>query len=177
MKFLCRADGVSRYHRACRLIGSGEEFLLSPETGEPLTVYHGTAAEFGEFEPGHSNEWSVPRRGFYFTDDPHAAVEFGPVKAFRLRMRNPLDLRDESAWGDYMAVASRVPGLAEALDAAGVQSVYSAVSRGFAQWGEFLEAAEEAGYDGVIMPDRLGGACGLHFDSYIAFRPSQIAGG
>ena len=167
---------MSRYHLAYRLTGSGE-FLLSPETGEPLVVYHGTTAEFGEFEPGRSNAWTVPRKGFYFTDDPDAAREFGPVKAFRLRMRNPLDLRDGAAWGDYMAVASAVPELAEALDAAGVESLGQAVSGGFAQWGEFLAAAEKAGYDGIIMPDRLGGPCGLHFDSYIAFSPSQVARG
>lgn len=167
---------MSRFHRAYGLIGSGGEFLLSPETGEPLVVYHGTTAEFAEFEPGRSNAWTVPRKGFYFTDDPHAAREFGPTKAFRLRMRSPLDLRDDAAWGGYMAVASRVPELAEALEAAGVDSLGRAVSGGFAQWSEFLAAAEEAGYDGIIMPDCLGGPCGLHFDSYIVFRPSQIAG-
>jgi hypothetical protein len=176
VKFFCGDCGVSRFYRAYVLIGSGEEFLLSPETGEPLVVYHGTNAEFDEFEPGRSNAWSVPRKGFYFTDDPHAAREFGPTKAFRLRVRNPLDLRDNAAWGDYMAVALRVPELAEALETAGVDSLGQAVSGGFAQWGEFLAAAEEAGYDGVIMPDRLGGPCGLHFDSYIVFRPSQVAG-
>lgn len=176
MKFFCGDCGVSRFHRAYRLIGSGE-FLLSPETGEPLVVYHGTTAEFGEFEPGHSNAWTVSRKGYYFTDDPDAAREFGPVKTFRLRMRNPLDLRDGAAWGDYMAVASRVPELVEALDDAGVESLGRAVSGGLAQWGEFLAAAEEAGYDGIIMPDCLGGPTGLHFDSYIVFSPSQVAGG
>jgi len=165
---------VSRYHIAHAKIAQGDPYV-SDETGEPLVVYHGSATDFDAFEPGHGSGWSVPRKGFYFTDDRRAAEEFGGVvKAFNLRMRNPLDLRGESSLAEYLAVADRVPWLAQALRDEDIESVHGAVGGGYAQSDDFVDAAKDAGYDAVIMPDRLGGPTGLHFDSYIVFEPSQI---
>lgn len=164
------------YHRAIRIAAmSGQGLYMSDETGEPLVAYHGSAADFAAFEAGHGSGWSAPRRGFYFTDDSHAAREFGSaVRAFNLRIRNPLDLRGEGSLPEYAAVAARVPQLEETLRDAGVESVHAAVSGGHAQSDDFVDAAAEAGYDAIIMPDALGGPTGLHFDSYIVFDPSQI---
>lgn len=153
-----------RYHRAFRTVAMSDQGLyMSDETGEPLVAYHGSATDFAAFEPGHGSGWSAPRRGFYFADGSHAAGEFGSVvRAFNLRIRNPLDLRGEDSLSEYMSIAAGVPHLEDTLRDAGVETVHAAVSGGHAQSDDFVDAAA------------LGGPTGLHFDSYVVFDPSQI---
>jgi hypothetical protein len=136
--------------------------------GRPLQVYHGSDATFHVFEEGHDNGWSVPRQGFYFTDDLEMASEFGEAKGYYLALRNPADLRGN---------ADHLRQIVEALDeeeqkAYAGQSLYLLCCRGKLQTEAFLAAAKRAGFDGLIIDDRLGNARG--FDSYIAFESTQI---
>lgn len=136
--------------------------------GRPLLVYHGSDAEFQVFEPGHENGWSQPRQGFYFTDDLEMATEFGEPKGYYLALRNPADLR----YND-----DHLQRIVEAMDEAERASylgrrLYPLACEGKLQTAPFLEAARRAGFDGLILDDRLGNARG--FDSYVAFEPTQI---
>ncbi|HHV49075.1 MAG TPA: hypothetical protein GXX56_08980 [Rhodocyclaceae bacterium] len=143
--------------------------------GKPLTVYHGTTKQFTTFEEGKKNGWSVPRKGFYFTDEKNVAEEFGKPTDVFLSLRNPIDLRDMSAnnaafWQVYDFLPDEQQ--AEIDNLQGSSKPYLAVMNGLAQSDEFIAAAKRAGFDGMVFGDQLGG--GPAFDSYVAFEPTQI---
>ena len=53
--------------------------VVHPKTGEPLVVYHGTAADFAVFDKERSNSQSktgVPHGVFFFTDNPEVADSY-----------------------------------------------------------------------------------------------------
>ena len=53
--------------------------VVHPKTGEPLVVYHGTAADFAVFDKERSNSQSktgVPHGAFFFTDNPEVADSY-----------------------------------------------------------------------------------------------------
>ena len=53
--------------------------VVNPKTGEPLVVYHGTAADFAVFDKERSNSQSktgVPHGAFFFTDNPEVADSY-----------------------------------------------------------------------------------------------------
>jgi len=155
----------------------GEEFgKRSSAKGGTFRLYHGTASDFKDFEAGHDNRWSVPRSGLYFTDSLHAAREFGHrIVESDVTMGNPLDLRDSGDREGFERVLALLdPTYRGEAGAGGGDPIYTAVNRGLVQEREFVEAAQRAGYDGLIIPDRLGGPNGLYFDSYIAFSPGQV---
>src|SRR5208337_382305 len=145
------------------------------KTAGTYRLYHGTVGDFDQFEGGHSNYFTKKREGFYFTDDLEMAKEFGRVLVADVTINHPLDLREEWKNPDFdKAFALLSPEYQEKIKGGPYNSIVSnATSRGLAQTPEFLTAAKEAGFDGIIMPDRLGHA--RWFDSYIAFDSSQIA--
>jgi hypothetical protein len=138
----------------------------------PPVFYHGTVNVFEEFEPGHSNGFSRPRDGFYFTDDRAIAEELGHiVKEAHLHMKRPLDLRDSfGTAADFATVVAALPD--EPRLKISEHSVYGAVVRGLTQTREFIQALCSTGFDSLIIPDQLGG--GPCFDSFIVFDPRQI---
>ena len=148
----------------------------APEIKIPDVLYHGTSAVFDTFEGNQSNGWSVSRKGHYFTDDIDAAKEFGHVVIpAKVTMNNPLDLREDTSEVNRIveSLASKedVDAITEQI---GRFTAYRFVTQGLAQTSEFISAAKSRGYDGLIMPDNLGGTMGQYFDSYIVFDPQQI---
>jgi predicted GIY-YIG superfamily endonuclease len=149
----------------------------SQKTAGAYSLYHGTGSDFDKFESGHFNGWSRQRGGFYFTDDIEAAKEFasgGYLIQADVTITHPLDLRQEWKNPDFEKVlAILTPEYQEKIKTGPYSSMVSnATARGLAQTPEFLKAVQGAGFDGIIMPDRLGH--GSWFDSYIVFNPSQI---
>src|SRR5690606_33231916 len=60
------------------------------ENNEPLIVYHGTEAEFTEFEPTKPNFYQETEGWYFFTDKKEAAKAFGKnVMAVFLNIDNP----------------------------------------------------------------------------------------
>jgi GNAT superfamily N-acetyltransferase len=138
-------------------------------------LYHGSANEFEDFELGHRNGWSIPRDGLYFTDDLPAAKEFGHrIIVADVTMNNPLDLRNEYGKNsDFERVFALLPPDYQKNIEDGPYSglIPNTVKTGLAQTEEFIKAAKDSGFDGIIMQDSIGHQ---GFDSYIAFSPSQV---
>lgn len=136
----------------------------------PIIVYHGSDADFHVFENGHDNGWSKERNGFYFTDDSEMAAEFGEVREFYLAIKSPADFTT----GDPAAILKRIVAClpAEVAQKYEGKSEIHCLANGLLQTNEFLDAAALAGFDGIIIDDRLGG--GRCFTSFIALAPTQI---
>ncbi|NYT45145.1 hypothetical protein H0A64_09965 [Alcaligenaceae bacterium] len=116
--------------------------------GKPLVVYHGTTADFTEFDPTGGN---TP--GSWFTTDASAAQSFGDPMAVYVTINNPGELAD-------LAAARR--SAAREFDP-------------MEQGREFNEAVarqlESAGFDGVHA-ENFQGAGGR--EVWMALRPEQI---
>lgn len=139
-----------------------------------MVVYHGTNASFSNFEPDHSNGWSKPRRGFYFTDDFDIASEFGKVRTYRITLNNPADFTEGNGDEIIREVLALKPNLAQGFDQSGDyrgQLTYRFTRRGGLQTDEFISALLELGYDGMIFDDALGTT---PFTSYVVFDASNI---
>ena len=152
--------------------------VVKDENGNPLTVYHGTQANFDSFERRTGMNSTVlgpepvARHGFFFTPDRDFAEEFkggkgnGRVVEASLAIKNPLDLRDGIS-----------DDLAEKLSQHGISKNWLLNHQ--ETWerfdGEdgaaFVEALKKSGYDGAIIKEP--GANGQH-TSYVAFSPDQI---
>jgi len=117
--------------------------------GEPLVVYHGTKADFSDFNPAIG---STP--GTWFTTDKAAAEGFGKVKLARITITNPASLTDLSAARRRVAATGKEPG---------TQDFNKAV----------MEYLESQGFDGINDP-KFAGVGGKGGDVWAVFRPDQI---
>lgn len=133
--------------------------------GRPLVVYHGTDADFSEFE-------RTEDIGFHFGDHDAANARAaladeegggGNVRPVYLRISNPLRLPDLHTWGPVEVAA--------ALRQAGVLATRQADS--FAEYNDremVRDALTAKGYDGIVYRNETEGSG----DSYIVFEPGQI---
>lgn len=144
---------------------------------EPLLVYHGSVASFSEFTHGNKNGMSLPRRGFYFTDNAKAAREFGPVRHFYLSIKHPADFRYDDGQVFVDRALAYDTDLAKRITAA-VTERYgpgNRVSRlahmGMLQTDAFIMALAATGCDGMFFDDNF---AGHDFTSFVAFNPDQI---
>lgn len=141
--------------------------------GNPLVVYHGTAADFTEF--------SHNRTGIYFTDDAGAASEFAEggeswdlagndttapaVMPAYLSLQNPLVL--DAQW--------QRDNMLDAWDNGALDWDWGALDVA-------LGKAQKDGYDGAILRgfldysgfDQSGKRSERPYDQFVAFRPNQI---
>jgi hypothetical protein len=150
------------------------------DEGNPLLVYHGTFAKFAKFSHGNKNGMTMPRRGFYFSDKPEAAQEFGDAHGYYLAIKRPADFRD--AYGRVGAdIITRAlatdPELAERVTQAVEDHYGPGLSPGrlgrigLLQTDDFLAALIRIGHDGMFFEDDF---AGHDFTSYVAFDPHQI---
>jgi len=101
------------------------------DNGEPLTMYHGTNADFNSFDSsqiGSAQEGKLfAGSGFYFADNKNDAEAYGDrVMEVFLRMENPLDMRDKKAFSK--AFQDSVP-IGETKSLKELQSAYEQASR------------------------------------------------
>lgn len=149
------------------------------EAGAPLVVYHGSDRDFARFEPGHKNGMTLPRRGFYFTDNLQAAREFGRVHGYHLAIRRPADFRHDGGQTFVdQALAYNNGELADWYQAAvhdrygaGGATVGRLARMGLLQPDDFLEALAGIGCDGMFFDDDF---AGHSFTSFVAFDAAQI---
>lgn len=126
------------------------------EQGRPLVVYHGTNADFSEFDPeaqGSSGQGSG-EPGFFFEASPDNAARYtrqgggANVMPVYLSLKNPLIVERTNTKYDYDGSYSRVA------------------------FANFIDDALELGHDGVIFRDVLDR--GKRSTQYVAFQPEQI---
>ena len=126
------------------------------DQGRPLAVYHGTNADFSEFDPeaqGSSGQGSG-EPGFFFEASPDNAGRYtrqgggANVMPVYLSLKNPLVVERTNGKYDYDGSYSRVA------------------------FANFIDDALEIGHDGVIFRDVLDR--GKRSTQYVAFSPEQI---
>ena len=132
------------------------ESKVVDEQGRPLVVYHGTNADFNEFDPeaqGSSGQGSG-EPGFFFEASPDNAARYtrqgdgANVMPVYLALKNPLIVERTNTKYDYDGSYSRVA------------------------FANFIDDALELGHDGVIFRDVLDR--GKRSTQYVAFQPEQI---
>lgn len=125
--------------------------------GNPLRVYHGSNADFAEFDPGtlgKASDFGFAGKGFYFMDDPEWASGYAEVAhsdhggepvvyAVYLSLQNPLEVDNYDAF----------EGIPRDHDAA----------------QKIQDDLVAQGYDGIIVRGKAGNPT-----EYVAFRPNQI---
>lgn len=130
----------------------GDSAIVNPE-GEPLRVFHGTAADFSIFDParlGEQTGGADARCGYFFAENPKSAEQFtwkqgeksGSIMPAYLCVSNPM-VSDHLLDGSTGTTA-----------------------------GKIIQAAKDAGHDGVVFQrsDMLG-----HTGrTFVAFAPGQI---
>lgn len=142
-------------------------------------LYHGTNRDFDQFEDGHSNGWSKPRNGFYFTDDLEVVEEFfGNVTEWHVKLNNAANF-EHGGGNDIVFRAIEVsPELNEIVEE--IHEYYrddnpSLLAQRFARRGElqtdtFINALKKLGYDGMIFDDVMSQS---PFTSYVAFNSNS----
>lgn len=142
--------------------GNGVSKVTDPETGEPLVVYHGTAADFNAFDNKKTgaNDRGLWGRGHYFSAVVRNANSYAERQGDGARVipafssiKNPLVLRTGTD------LVTRLPDGTNYRDFVGANLDGSKIK----------EIAESGGYDGVIQikPDGFIG-------DLVAYTPSQI---
>lgn len=162
--------------------------VVVDDKGKPLVVYHGTNAEFTEFDPekrGENTGWDNAKVGFFFIADRRLAEEFAQETArgdriidAYLSIQNPLRLTTEDLFNNReqaptlteIFFGERIDDPDEALqsinDEIGLGEIGEIFESLGADWAK--EIMERDGYDGVIS--HFGGG---HLE-YVAFYPEQI---
>ena len=134
--------------------------------GKPLVVYHGTQADFSQFQD--LNE----RQGFYFAEDPELAALFaeGPganTMPVYLSIKRPADLTQVSS---ALYADLRQHGYNGRLLTTRPEEMWEL----FDGDSELKDALVAAGYDGARMPEQLRPGYPETEPAWIAFRPEQI---
>jgi hypothetical protein len=167
------------------------------ERGEPLVVYHGTAAgRFESFRP-HVRKGEQLGFGIHFADEEGFArgYAYGPqarraakgsspaVYAVFLSIQNPLDVeRIVSEGTDEFRLAQGLAGkrLVAMKDERGIRVAYLRNAIELATPERAQAAIQAAGYDGIrysaglLSPSAYGWERGASSPSWIAFSPTQI---
>jgi len=111
----------------------------------------------------------------YATDDIDAASSYAgqfakeqaEIKALRMRLKNPLDLRDPAAFQKWIGYdVSNEQGDRQ-------QSTMAQSNSKLRSGGNLLQKIKDAGYDGIIFYDTDNLNRGAH-TSYVAFRSDQV---
>lgn len=151
------------------------------KNGEPLVVYHGTSADFDEFDTAGGNDLGSHFGSIRQSDDLNK-TEGGRTIPVYLSIKNPLRLPDLERWNDE----SMLPNLKEhGIDVEIPKREY--VSADMAtnymhnikmKRKAIAAALDKAGYDGIVYSNTFEGGGeklkGDAADSYIVFSPRQI---
>lgn len=126
----------------------------SKKSVTPILLYHGTHAKFDSFDMSKSRDGA-----HFFTDNESHAASFGVVRAYAVKMSNPMEIDQD------------------ALDAAwdrahpdGEQDDRCLLPRDFVS--DFVKQAKEAGHDGLIIREM--GDRDIQADMFLPFTPEQI---
>lgn len=122
--------------------------------GLPMVVYHGTNAKFSTFDMAKSRDGAH----FFVANESHAA-SFGEVKAYLLKIENPLEISQDDLDEEW---DKEHPG--------GEQDERCLLPRDFVHL--FVKRAHMLGHDGLII--RQMGDRDIQADMYLPLSPDQI---
>ena len=132
------------------------------ENGFKIKAYHGTNAEFTEFNRkkiGSNTDDGVYGRGFYFSSSRNQAEQYGKIGDYYLNLTNPLVLND------YQSIEE----LADVLDMSESNFSMSGgiVRPRYSFVDSFTSHVQYAGFDGVIVDYGTS-------DEIVVFKPTKI---
>ena len=130
------------------LFESTETSKVVDEFGEPLTVYHGTNAEFDEFTiAGTKTDDGMYGHGYYFTDE-YSSGKYGKYKiSANLVIDNPLILNDSAQ--SWMREINGIPEAKDLEDLREIEKLPNYKKHYSAK--EITREIINQGYDGVIV--------------------------
>lgn len=146
--------------------------VMNERTGEPLVAYHGTGAEFNVFDKnkaGAGNDKGLRGKGFYFSPNRTTSESYGEkIIGAYVSLKNPFRPSDftsaeevaehlinklsEQGYEDYTVD----PFIFNVGNSFSVRSQYA---------GTFSSILKDAGYDGILYPNR---------QEIVAFNSNQI---
>lgn len=146
--------------------------VMNERTGEPLVAYHGTGAEFNVFDKnkaGTGNDKGLRGKGFYFSPNRTTSESYGEkIIGAYVSLKNPFRPSDftsaeevaehlinklsEQGYEDYTVD----PFIFNVGNSFSVRSQYA---------GTFSSILKDAGYDGILYPNR---------QEIVAFNSNQI---
>lgn len=133
--------------------------------GEPMVVYHGTAADFDQFSKA-ADAKHIELPGFFFTPDPSIAERFAASASRR-------EFRDDDGYIAGYEGAAVVPVYLSIKNPVEINLTDAETGKMTreSEVRENLVAAQKAGHDGAII---RGWADGSGDAQYVAFSPTQI---
>ena len=150
---------------------------VKDKNGNLITMYHGTRADFNTFDAERSGQnyeggWSMSGKGFYFTNDPNVANEYGEssiedgdtnVKEVYLDVKNPFYAYD--SYTEELASLKEKYNLDDQDLSRGDKLIRALNQNGY----DSTKVLQELGYDGVIESTRDG-----EIDDVVVFNSNQI---
>lgn len=149
--------------------------LTKNTDGTPKVFYHGTVADFDEFDASKAKR-ALWGEGFYFAEDVSTANKYannGSVMPVFLNIKNPLDLTK----GIPIYTARKIIPNIDTLDIAHKNGVIEANDFKYflGKQKNSLEVIKNAGYDGIkYFEDRGVKNSTEDYIGYVVFSPSQI---
>lgn len=147
----------------------------------PEILYHGTNAQFEQFDPalkGSNTQYRNTVHGFFFCEKPEHAAMFGKhILVATISMEKPVDLRIHGIFNnkDQASMLCEMAFDVKLSPAWALKKIYNYI--GLGEIMEFYELLNSqyahdvfcsAGYDGIVSD------MGDNNNEYIVFNPSQI---
>lgn len=128
--------------------------MVTGKNGLPLTVHHGTHAQFDQFNMGCALDGA-----HFFTEDEDHACSFGPVKSYYLKLENPMEIHQDDLEFEW-----------DKVHPSGEQDERNLLPRNFVEI--FVQRAKEDGHDGLVIREM--GDRDIQTDMWLPFTPQQI---
>lgn len=143
-----------------------------PESKVRRNVYHGTDAEFGEFNDsfiGENSDHPSSQLGHWFIADRDKAREFatrtGNVYAAKINLKNPYTMEAK----DFAADLDMFRGYRR-----GTQSAQDEYNRSANYFRELSYRLQDRGFDGIIIKGGKTNYPELESDNFVVFYSGQI---
>ena len=140
----------------------------------PRRLFHGSAATFEAFEPGHFNGFTSPREGIYLTEDLVTCREFGEmiyeVSPLPCALFDARDVYDLGLCERVEALVHVAGGDARECWESVQGRVRFFVKAGGLQIPGMRDALVAQGFDGMVFWDEFGRR---GFEAYVLFDPKH----
>lgn len=146
--------------------------VVNERTGEPLVAYHGTGAEFNVFnknKAGAGNDKGLRGKGFYFSPNRTTSESYGEkIIGAYVSLKNPFrpsDFTSAEEVAEHLTNRLSEQGYEDYTVDPFIFNVGNSFSVRNQYAGAFSSILKDAGYDGVLYPNR---------QEIVAFDSNQI---
>ena len=146
--------------------------VVNERTGEPLVVYHGTGAEFNVFDKnkaGAGNDKGLRGKGFYLSPNRATSESYGEkIIGAYVSLKNPFrpsDFTSAEGVAEHLTNKLSEQGYEDYTVDPFIFNVGNSFSVRSQYAGAFSSILKDAGYDGILYPNR---------QEIVAFDSNQI---